>query len=370
MPFYNDLRPPSDHNKKDYALVFPGMPDAEKQRAIEGLLRLRAGLRQEVIPRNTGENLLVASWNVKEFGHTTQRLPEAYFYIAETIARFDLVAIQEVKSTLEDLEIIMRLLGPDWSYLVNDITEGDAGNSERSAYLFNRKRVRLSGLAGEIVLWDELTAGSAVKQLKRTPYITGFKAGWKTFSLVNLHLHPGDDAEDVHYRQEEVRLLLAALAEKISKGRLWEHNLILVGDFNLYEAKDAPTVQAIEAAGYREVESLAGKDTNASKTEAYDRLFLSRHRYFQVGRDAQGDEVGGVFDPFQYVYRDGEEAVYADTMKAQYTGVRDLEVAENLTRYYRHPWRKNQLSDHFPIWFELVIDSSDAFLTEKLAAYA
>ena len=37
-------------------------------------------------------------------------------------------------------------------------------------------------------------------------------------------------------------------------------------------------------------------------------------------------------------------------------------------KYFKHPWRKNQLSDHFPIWFELIIDSSGAFLAEKLRA--
>ena len=73
-----------------------------------------------------------------------------------------------------DLDIIMQLLGENWRYLVNDITNGTDGNSERSAYIFNTQRVKLSGLAGEISLWDELTANSDVKQLKRAPYITGF----------------------------------------------------------------------------------------------------------------------------------------------------------------------------------------------------
>ena len=39
-----------------------------------------------------------------------------------------------------------------------------------------------------------------------------------------------------------------------------------------------------------------------------------------------------------------------------------------LASYFQQSWRRNQLSDHFPIWFELVVDSSDAFLKEKLAA--
>ena len=42
----------------------------------------------------------------------------------------------------------MRILGGDWGYLVNDITDGNDGKPERRAYLYNKKRVRMSGLAG------------------------------------------------------------------------------------------------------------------------------------------------------------------------------------------------------------------------------
>jgi endonuclease/exonuclease/phosphatase family metal-dependent hydrolase len=371
MPVYNDLRPPADFKKKDYELIFPDMSPESKKRAIENLIGLRAGLRQELSTKQADQNLLVASWNLKEFGHTTQRLEETYFYIAEIISCFDLVAIQEIKSTLNDLNILMRLLGPDWGYLVNDITEGVEGNSERSAYLFNRKRLELAGLAGEIVLWEDLTKNSPVKQLKRTPYITGFRAGWKTFALINVHLHPGKTPADIAYRQTEVTLLLRALQEKISRGRMWNENLVLVGDFNLYKGanKDDPTIAAINQAGYHEVESLVGADTNASQNEAFDRFFLTSNKYFTLAHNPHGKEIGGVFNPFRHVFRDGLEQTYKAPMKLHYTGKKSLDDPAVLSSYYRHYWRRNQLSDHFLIWFELIIDSSDEFLEEKLAAY-
>jgi endonuclease/exonuclease/phosphatase family metal-dependent hydrolase len=363
MPFYNDLRPQSDYEKRDFSLVFPGLSDDEKIRIISNLVRLKDGLAQHIAPRKTDENLLVASWNIKEFGHTQQRLPEAYFYIAEIISCFDLVAIQEVKSTLKDLQIVMRILGSDWEYLVNDITDGNDGNSERSAYLYNRKRLRLSGLAGELVLWPEITEGSSIKQLKRSPYITGFRAGWKTFALINLHLHPGDDADDVTFRHEEIRLLLAALAEKTREH--WTQNLILCGDFNLYQSKDAAAIRSIEDAGYSEIDGIKGKDTNASQTEAYDRLFVRKNAYFAIRHD-HGGEVGGVFDPFDIVFREEEHAQYKQEMIDVYGGSSDLENDSTaLEHYFMRYWRRNQISDHFPIWFELGIDSSVEFLQQK-----
>ncbi len=371
MPYYNDLRPADDFKKKDYELIFPGMSVAEKKRAITKLLELKASLDNSIAPRRTDENLIIASWNIKEFGHTTQRIPESYFYIAEILSYFDLIAVQEIKSSLNDLYIIMRLLGDDWGYLVNDITEGDSGNSERSCYIFNRKRVQLAGLAGEIVLWDDLTQISSIKQLKRTPYITGFTAGWKTFAMINLHLHPGSKTADISLRKEEVSLLLKALAEKKRRDRLWSNNLVCVGDFNFYTGatKDDPTIQMIADAGFKEVSGLVGIDTNASQTDAYDRFFLSENEYFSLRQNSTGLENGGVFNPFNSVFKTDEESIYADYMVDDYTGSKDMTDPVNQIKYFKHPWRKNQISDHFPIWFELITDSSPVFLERSLQGF-
>lgn len=368
---YNDLRPESDFKKRDYELVFPKMSKTEKKRTINKLLALKLGLDSSIAPKLADQNLIIASWNIKEFGHTTQRMPDSYFYIAETLSRFDLIAIQEIKSSLDDLYIILRLLGDDWGYLVNDITEGNSGNSERSCYLFNKKRVQLAGLAGEIVLWDDLTQISSIKQLKRTPYVTGFTAGWKTFAMINLHLHPGDNTDDIALRREEVSLLLKALAEKKRRDRLWSDNLICVGDFNFYTGakKDDPTIQMIADAGFKEVSGLVGLDTNASQTDAYDRFFLSENEYFSLGQNSAGLENGGVFNPFDHVLKIGEEPTYSKYMQDVYTGSKDMTDINNQQKYFKNPWRKNQLSDHFPIWFELITDSSPVFLERSLQDY-
>lgn len=364
MPNYHDLRPVEDFEDRGYALVFPKMSKVEKKRTIQGLLRLREGLAQ-IADKKTDRNLIVGSWNIKEFGHTTQRLKEAYFYIAEIIAAFDVVAIQEIKSTLVDLDILMRILGDGWDYVINDVTNGKDGNAERGGYIFNSHRVRLAGLAGEITLWDELTENFSVKQLKRAPYITGFQAGWKSFAMINLHLHPGNAKDDLNYRLEEVSLLLEAFKEKKRRGHFWTQNLILVGDFNFY-ATDSETIALIEKGGFLQIDSLSGLETNASLTEAYDRFFLTHNDYFVLERDATGNALAGVFNPFDYVYQEGNTAPYRTAMLKQYTGRKDLASdAVALEKYYANPWRKNQLSDHFPIWFSLNIDSSSDFLRRK-----
>ena len=368
MPFYNDLRPDSDHKKKGYAALFPGMTEKEKIRCLRGLLELRNGLEMEIAPKIADKNLIIASWNIREFGHLKKRLPETYFYIAEILNRFDLIAVQEVKSSLDDLDIVMRLLGSDWKFMVNDITEGNDGNSERSAYIYNTKRVKLAGIAGEIALHDKLTQNSTIKQFKRAPYITGFVAGWKKFSLINVHLHPNDGRDDLAFRKEEVRLLLAAIQEKIDRGRFWNENLILVGDFNFYSGarKDDVSIQMLYDAGFKEIEALKEKDTNASLSEAYDRLFFKVNQYFRIGLDEEGRERGGVFNPFLYLFREHFHQDYRAQMLADYGGSKDLGDPELLRKYFLRYWRRGQLSDHFPIWSEIIIDSSDDFLANKL----
>lgn len=369
MPWYNDLRP-DDDDKKNFEL-FPNFTQVEKKRCIRNLLQLRDKLQEEIAPKIADQNILVASWNIREFGHLKKRLPEVYFYIAEIINRFDLIAVQEVKSGLGDLNLLMRLLGTDWDYMINDITEGKPGNSERSAYIYNKKRVQLAGIAGEISLHADLVQDSEIKQLKRSPYITGFVAGWKKFSLINLHLHPSSSQADVAYRREEVRLLIKAIKEKLDNKRFWNENVILVGDFNFYagDNKDNQTVQMLYDAGFKEIAALLKHPTNSIESDTYDRIFFHVNEYFKIGKDKDGNEVGGVFNPFIHIFRDVDLTDYSDVVKAQYGGSRDLEVEENLMRYYRYPWRVNQLSDHFPIWAEIEIDSSDDFLTTKLMEF-
>ena len=72
--------------------------------------------------------------------------------VAEILSRFDVIAIQEVRGNIKALRWIMRFLGSHWSFLMTDVTRGDRGNQERMAFLFDTRRVQLSGLACELVL--------------------------------------------------------------------------------------------------------------------------------------------------------------------------------------------------------------------------
>ncbi|MBO6516378.1 MAG: endonuclease/exonuclease/phosphatase family protein [Bacteroidia bacterium] len=368
MPFYNDLRPDTDDKKVEFGLIFPNFSNEEKKRTIENLLTLRSSLSIS-IPRKTADrSLLLASWNIKEFGHLKERLPESYFYIAEVISKFDLVAVQEVKSKLDDLFKVMKLLGSKWKYIITDITEGTDGNRERFAYIYDSRKVTPSGLSGEIVLWDKITEGSSIKQLKRTPAITGFKAGWKSFAIINVHLQPGKKDDQTKKRKEEIRLLLKALEEKKKKKHLWNENIIILGDMNLYK-EDDDLVKLFDGAGFEESTSLHGKFTNVSNNEVYDRIFYTQNDFFQMVLNQQGEPVGNVLDVFNEVYTEAQRPAYHNIMLQHKDDPSNLTDDASFKKYYHSFWKRAQISDHNPIWLEIQIDSSDDFLNHKLKSF-
>ncbi len=88
MPFYAGLGQDRGH----------GRPQADHRRAQAPAAR--AGRRHSGAHRH--HTLLLATWNIREFdsGKYGYRDDEAYYYIAEILSRFDLIAIQEVRSGL------------------------------------------------------------------------------------------------------------------------------------------------------------------------------------------------------------------------------------------------------------------------------
>ena len=63
------------------------------------------------------------------------------------LRRFDVVAIQEIKrDTVAVRALVDEFLGPDWDLILTDVSAGSAGNTERLGFVFDRRRVKLSGL--------------------------------------------------------------------------------------------------------------------------------------------------------------------------------------------------------------------------------
>jgi hypothetical protein len=353
----------------------------ESKRTLERLLELRSAMRNEVPMRTLEETLLLATWNIRDFDKPAygRRLEEAFYYIAEVISHFDLVAIQEVYKDLSGLNRVMAILGPAWRFVFSDETMGPQGNDERLAFVYDSRKVEFGGLSGELVLppvKDDEGQWRPVSQLYRSPMIVGFRSGWCSFMLATVHILWGGGTADSPQRVREIREVAQFLKERTEDETAWARNLILLGDFNIF-GNDDETFQQILNAGFTVPDTLLSFRSNAKRTRHYDQIaFRTRPERLE------GTDRAGVFDYYKTVFRDtvDDRDLYAPYMQRSIVEsnlskppsrrskeYNDRTEAGN-TNYYRTYWRTHQMSDHLPMWVELRIDYSDEHLEGKLNA--
>ena len=321
---------------------------AEGKRTINGCLRLREAL-EDSIPRKTQDaTLLLASWNLREFGGSKYggRDLEPLIYIAEILSRFDVIAVQEVRDDLDNLDYLMRLLGGWWKYLVSDVTFGRSGNSERTAFIYDSRKISFGGLAGELVPETKKKNGMYVtdEAFSRSPFLAGFRAGWFKFTICSSHMFYGKNSANVKQRHKDAELAARLLKKRMKQNDRWANNAILLGDFNVFNTSDE-TFLALTRNDFQIPANLHGKYTNAKQDKPFDQIaFIAP----DVSRQLDVAEAG-VFPFFDFVYRDEDESEYPK---------------EKPSHRYKTA-RTYKMSDHLPIWCQLQIDFSDDYLKRK-----
>ena len=347
---------------------------ADPQRTASRLLALKDAIPASGVPEKTEKTLLLATWNIREFDSPSygDREDECLYYIAEICSHFDLIAIQEVREDLKALKRVRDFLGAGWDFIVSDVTEGTPGNRERMAFLYDSGKVRFNGIAGEIVMppIEVQEDGRTVRydpadQLYRTPYLVGFRSGWCTLMLCTVHILYGEDKAEDPKRVREIELVAQFLAKRARERGQDYSNLILLGDFNIFGRGDV-TMNKILEAGFEvpeELQSLPATNTG-SKKRHYDQIAFMpiRKRMEPTGR-------AGIFNFFDVVYTDDDEAAYAGAMGEAYlkTSKGKERDADGRSSYYRTYWRTFQMSDHLPMWVELRTDFSREFLADMVA---
>lgn len=353
MPFYQNLKV----KNKD------GSENPTDKRTVERLLELRKEVKKQGIPERTlNKTLLLATWNIRDFDKPIfgSRLQESYYYIAEIISHFDIVAIQEVYKDLTGLNNLMRILGSEWNYLFSDVTEGNQGNDECMAFVYDTRKVRFGGLAGEMVLPPN-PDGTPASQIWRTPMICGFRAEWAKFMLCSVHIlwgkGSGDSPPD---RVAEIEKVAQFLKRRTEDETAWARKLILVGDFNIAKNTD-PTFKPLADAGFKMPDLLKDIHTNALKNKQYDKIV------FREKENSLNFLKGGAFDFYEVVYKKSDEVVYEPFMGKSYSVKSDgtARTPKQKSDYYED-WRTHQMSDHLPLWVEFEIDFADEYLEDKL----
>lgn len=378
MPFYKPLKRQDPNNRN---------------RTIAGIKRIREQFNDENFPQKTyDKSLILGTWNIRNFDDNRfnygPRLTESLYYIAEVISRFDILAIQEVCEDLAPLDELMAVLGGHYDYIMTDVTHSSlGGNKERLGFIYDKKKVSFKGIAGEIVLPDKMMISEVdgiKRQFSRTPFSVQFQSGWFKFLFSTVHIYYGSNSVSSPQYQRRVKEIEAVAKYLAKDAKASDANQILVGDFNI-KARGSAGFNVLEESGFKIVQNRKG--SNKDRTKFYDQIsFRTRANELKLLEPERDDRV---FQFFDSVYREEDFTTYLPLIKkdledklqlwteaeAVATSKTALKKAQakikslnkslatngSLKDYY-DDWRTFQMSDHLPLWVEIEIDFSDAYL--------
>ena len=222
--------------------------------------------RSRSLPAKAQETILIASFNIQALGESKMNDRWVMERLSEVIRRFDIVAIQEVRSKdqnlLPALVSYVNALGGRYDYLLGPRL-GRTVSKEQYAYVYDASRIVTSKDCS-------YTLNDDIDLLHREPLIGRFvvrtsltNRPW-SFSLVDLHTDPDEAVAEVNAMgsiMREIRNYEFATGQ--------EDDVILLGDFNAAPAKMG-SLQTL--AHVRPL--IANQPTNVKETELYDNLLI------------------------------------------------------------------------------------------------
>lgn len=351
MPYYKPLE---KLKKKD------------RDHIIENLQNLRAQIKKDLPVRTNRSTLLLATWNLREFSNSENRLEESFWYIAEIISSFDLIAVQEIGNDMSALTRLMSILGYKYDYIVTDTPNVEGGN-ERIAFIFNIGKVKFKNIAGEVYLdTKEREKFNLPYGFARSPFVVAFQASWFKFNLCSVHIYYGSEKKNENGERDNMRRAneIAAIAEKLNlRAKKEDVTYVLLGDFN------------IESIGDEFYKALVGTEenptgfylhpfhkvlhTNSKNDRAFDQIAFNMQniKLEDLNIDKESEDVKmGVLKYYDTIFNN--EEYYKTVAEAMYH-----KQGKALPKSWKlQSWRTFQMSDHIPLWIELKIDFTDQYL--------
>lgn len=369
------------------------------------------------IPENTDNSVLFASWNIRKFGvlnddeGNPSKSKGAFNLLVRFCKECDLIAIQEVLENTESIYALKNMLnqnGGSYELIMSDVTgkvPGYDGMAERSAFLYNRNKIRLGEIASDLsfdrsavldnirdayshafaaefpegeqpskpeMIWNWLInlprlADSKIKkfvQFIRTPHLIEFiidaKDDGKPYVIqcVNAHLVSGESKTE---RSNEFFALLEWLVLQSSKTVVDEQKIVmLLADLNLDFKSDVKKRRlGIESyiATMNEERKLKARVnfpfldgnyfTNARETETFDHIaYISNDPRWPRARH---NHLAGTLsrDDFDYGMFNFSKAF------------RDAGPAAGEKNTILYDRFSHDLTDHMPIWMRMPIPNKN-----------
>ncbi len=221
------------------------------------------------------ETIKVLSWNLYNFGKSKDA--QEIEYIAKKLRDYDIVAIQEVSTSLYGIRAVGKLAdelnrtGSKWEYKISDPTSGDG--KERYAYFW-----KTTTMNAKISLQKAWLEESIEKRVDREPFMARFEIDFKKDNTKNTVLigsfHAVPKSKDP---EKEVVFL-----EEIPN-RYRTDNILILGDFNLdgrHKAFDGLRNRSFVAAFEGQKTSLRMKKKDGEPlNEEYDNIFVETRAF-------------------------------------------------------------------------------------------
>ena len=285
------------------------------------------------VPGKQPDELLIATWNIANFGAQERRTPD-HKLIAEILGWFDVIAVQECRDNYSQLEAVVREMGGDYRYLMSDA----AGNDERMVFVYDSKKLKLLEEIGELAFPPSQLAKVKLKGVKgsftgfdRNPYLASFQMGTQlSVSLVNVHLFYGSEKKaDIERRALETAAMARWASIRRKSLYAGARELIALGDFNMPKPDATGTnivFDALTNEGMIKPEHSSEIGSSIASDNQYDQVVYfpesSKHCLLQTG----------VYDFDSAVFK----KLWGSATRAVFLGY---------LRYY--------LSDHRPLWCQV-----------------
>jgi len=287
----------------------------------QALMKLMDDGPYAIPKRQVDDNILIATWNIQHFSN--KKSQRAIQYMADICERFDIVALQEIKTDLRGLAKLQGLLPGNYKILVSDPT----GNYERFAFLYDKRTVISTGLVCEIGFNVPAKTHQGY-QLHRMPYCASFRAGRFDFIIANAHIYYGSTAKEREQREGEIEKLVKFIDRRArtSRNKVFDRDFFVLGDFNIEEAGD----QFFNALVHKEFQmpaALRTLKTNFLRNATYDKI------------------------------------AWVDRPSFSFSGsINVVPFGDVLFQDHSPKGGKNEISDHLPLWAEFKINR----LTQEL----
>lgn len=265
----------------------------------------------------SGNSIRIASYNIQVFGEKKLADPNVSRHLAEIVRRFDVVAIQEIRTQndqfLRQFCTLLNATGRHYDYVIGP-RQGRTSSKEQYAFVFDTASI-------EVDRSKVYTVPVEPPVLHRPPLVAQFRVRGPpaeqafTFKLVNIHTDPDDTTIELNTLDDVYRA--------VRDDGMGEDDVILLGDLNVDEKHLGELGQVPRITWL-----ISGSPTNTRGTQTYDNLLFQRHATVEfTGRV-------GVFDVMREF---------------------NLTIDEAL-----------KVSDHLPIWAEFSLyENGEAQIAER-----